>query len=111
MGMEERLSKTTEMLLAGGKMLGVHCGKCMSPLFEFKGKVFCPVCRGEAKPAEPAAKKDAMAPSLKKVEEALHAKVNSLAEQLAVETDHNKTLELLERIKSTLEVLEKLKER
>lgn len=104
---EEKLAKITEMLLAGGKMLGVHCGKCMSPLFEFQGKIVCPVCRGDAKPAKPEAK----APPLKKVEEVLHAKINSLAEQLAGETDHAKTLELLEKIKSALEALEKLRER
>jgi UPF0148 protein len=103
---EEKLRKTAEMLLAGGKMLGVHCGKCLSPLFEFQGKVVCPVCGGETRPTKPEAK----APSLKKVEDVLHAKINSLAEQLAEETDHAKILELLERIKSALEALEKLKE-
>ena len=104
---EEKLAKITEMLLAGGKMLGVHCGKCMSPLFEFQGKIVCPVCGGEAKPIKP----EDRAPPLKKVEEVLHAKINSLAEQLAGETDHAKTLELLERIKSALEALEKSRER
>ncbi len=104
---EEKLAEITEMLLAGGKMLGVHCGKCMSPLFEFQGKIVCPVCRGEAKPIKP----EVGGPPLKKVEEVLHAKINSLAEQLAEETDHAKTLELLERIKSALEALEKLRER
>jgi UPF0148 protein len=104
---EEKLRKTADMLLAGGRMLGVHCGTCMSPLFEFQGKIVCPVCGGKTKPAKPEAK----APSLKKVEEVLHAKINSLAEQLAEETDHAKTLELLERLKSALEALEKLRER
>jgi UPF0148 protein len=102
---EEKLKKMTEMLLAGGKMLGVHCGKCLGPLFEFQGKVVCPVCGGQTRPAGP----EAGAPPLKRVEEVLHAKINSLAEQLAGETDHARTLELLERIKSALEALEKLK--
>jgi len=104
---EEKLRKTADMLLAGGKMLGVHCGKCLSPLFEFQGKIVCPVRGSETTPAKPEAK----APSLKKVEEVLHEKINALAEQLAGETDHAKTLELLERIKSALEALEKLRER
>jgi len=104
---EEKIFKSTEMLLAGGKMLRVHCGKCMSPLFEYKGKVVCPVCREEPKPATVAAK-----PSpLGKLEEVLNAKINSLAEELAKETDHGKTLELLDRIKFTLEALEKVKMR
>ena len=102
--MEEKIPKITEMLLAGGKMLGVHCGACMSPLFEYQGKIVCPVCGSKAKPA-----KEAKAAPLKKVEEVLHAKLSSLAEQLAKETDHTKTLELLNSIKSTLEALEKLK--
>ncbi len=92
--------------MAGGKMLGVHCGKCMSPLFQYHGKVMCPVC-GER--AEPTKKKPELG-SLKKVEEVLHAKLDSLAEQLAKETDQAKTLELLNSIKSILEALEKLKE-
>ncbi|MEW6222543.1 MAG: Sjogren's syndrome/scleroderma autoantigen 1 family protein [Candidatus Hadarchaeota archaeon] len=104
---EERLSKITEMLLSGGKMLGVHCGKCMSPLFEFKGQVLCPICGAETKPQAP--KAGAETSPLKKVEAALNAKLDTLSEQLAKETDHTKTAAILESIKSTLEALEKLK--
>lgn len=105
---DENIPKIAEMLLAGGKMLAVHCGTCMSPLFEYQGKVVCPVCR-EAKKQAP--KVEVEKPALGKVEEVLLAKINSLAEQLANETDHAKTLELLDRIKSALEALEKVKER
>ena len=105
---DEKVSKSTEMLLAGGKMLKVHCGKCMSPLFEYQGKVVCPVCKEEPKPAE---KVEAKPSPLGKLEEVLNAKINSLAEELAKETDHAKTLGLLDRIKSILEALEKVKER
>ncbi len=103
---DEKIPKIAEMLLAGGKMLGVHCGKCMSPLFEYQGKVICPVCGGKAKPAERSEPK----PSFQKLEDALRAKIDSLADELAKETDHAKTLELLDRIKSALEALEKVKE-
>jgi uncharacterized Zn finger protein (UPF0148 family) len=103
---EEDIPKVVEMLMAGGKMLAVHCGNCLSPLFEYQGKVVCPVCGGRTK----ALKAEARPPSLDKVRETLLAKINSLTEQLAKETDHAKTLELLDRIKSALEVLERLKE-
>lgn len=103
---EEKLSKITGMLLAGGKMLGMHCASCMGPLFEYQGKIVCAVCGEKTKPA----KAETKVPSLRKVEEALHAKLDSLAEQLAKETDQTKTLELLESIKSTLEALKKLEE-
>lgn len=103
---EDKLSKITEMLLAGGKMLGVHCGTCMSPLFQHQGKIVCPVCGDKPKPAKV---KPEPAP-LKKLEEVLYAKISSLTEQLAKETNHIKTIELLNGIKSTLEALEKLKE-
>ena len=105
---DENIPKITEMLLAGGKMLAVHCGACMSPLFEYQGKVICSVCGERKKPAEKAEVKPS---NLGKVEEILRAKINSLAEQLANENDHAKTLELLDRIKSALEALEKVKER
>jgi len=103
---DENIPKIVEMLLAGGKMLAVHCGTCLSPLFEYQGKVVCPVCGGGTKPAKAEVKPS----SLDKVRKTLQAKINSLAEQLAAETDHAKTLELLDRIKSALEALERIKE-
>jgi len=104
---DERIAKMTEMLLGGGKMLSVHCGTCKGPLFELKGKVVCPVC-GEKTEAVKAEAEPKAVPA-EKVEGILHAKLNALATQLEKETDHVKTLELLDRIKSVLEVLEKLK--
>ncbi|MBA7502145.1 hypothetical protein ES706_00727 [subsurface metagenome] len=106
---DEKITKMTEMLLGGGKMLSVHCDTCKGPLFEFKEKIVCPVC-GERIEAAKAEAKPKAAPT-EKVEGILRAKLNALATQLEKETDHVKTLELLDRIKSILEVLEKLKER
>lgn len=105
---DEKLAKITKMLLGGGKMLSVHCGTCKGPLFQFEGKVMCPVCGEKAEVAK-AEVKPKTAPA-EKVESVLRAKLNLLAEELAKETGHEKTLELLDRIKSILEVLEKLKE-
>jgi len=105
---DEKIAKITEMLLGGGKMLSVHCGACKGPLFEFRGKIVCPVC-GEKAEATKAEAKPKAAPA-EKVESVLRTKLNSLVEQLEKETDHAKTLELLDRIKSVLEVLKKLKE-
>lgn len=105
---DAKLGKMTKMLLGGGKMLSVHCGTCKGPLFEFEGKVVCPVCGEKAKIAK--AKVKPKAAPTEKVESVLRTKLNSLAEELAKETDHAKTLELLDRVKSILEVLEKLKE-
>ncbi len=105
---DDKIAKMTEMLLAGGKMLSVHCGTCKGALFEFKGKIVCPVCGEKAEAAKAEAKPKVAPPE--KVESVLRAKLNSLSDQLERETDHAKTLELLDRIKSILEVLEKLKE-
>jgi len=93
---EEDMNKIVDMLMAGGKMLSIHCAKCMSPLFDYKGKVVCPVCGGETKLAEEKGK----TPPTKKLEEALRSKIDLLTEQLAKETDHEKTLEILEQIKA-----------
>lgn len=103
---DENIPKIAEMLLAGGRMLAVHCGSCMSPLFEYQGKVVCPVCGNMAKPEAKAGTKPS---ALGKVEQVLQEKISSLAEQLAKETDHAKTLELLDRMKSALEALDKVK--
>jgi UPF0148 protein len=105
---DEKISKITETLLAGGKMLSVHCGKCRSPLFEYKGKVICPICGDlEKKPAEPQKK----AEPLEKLEKILYSKLDSLDEQLMHEKDQAKTLELLNSINAALDTLEKLKKK
>lgn len=104
---EENLSKITEMLLAGGKMLGVHCGDCKSPLFEYKGKVVCPVCGGKTKPEKSKVEPDI--PTLKKLEKVLQAKLDALTDQLEKESNQTKVLKLLDSIKSTLEAIERLK--
>lgn len=105
---DEKITKMAEMLLAGGKMLSVHCGACKSPLFKFKEKVVCPVCGDKTKPAKAEAKPKTV--PLEKIESVLHAKLDILTRQLEKETDHAKTLELLDRVKSIIEVLEKVKE-
>jgi len=87
-------------------MLAVHCGSCMSPLFEYQRKIVCPVCGDKAKAAD---KAEVKPPIFSKVEQVLQEKVSVLAEQLAKETDHTKTLELLDRMKSALEALDKVK--
>jgi uncharacterized Zn finger protein (UPF0148 family) len=104
---DEKISKITEMLLAGGKMLGIHCGTCESPLFEFKGKISCPVCGVPEKRLPP--KKEPEPRVLERLEKALYSKLESLGEQLKKETDHAKTIELLNSIKAALETLERLK--
>jgi UPF0148 protein len=106
---DEKISKMAGMLLAGGKMLSIHCSTCKGPLFEFKGKVICPVCGEKTATAEVKAKPEE-AP-LSKVEGVLRAKLNTLTERLEKETNHEKTLELLDRIKSILDAIEKLKAR
>jgi uncharacterized Zn finger protein (UPF0148 family) len=103
---EENIPKITEMLLAGGKMLGIHCAKCMSPLFQFHEKIVCPVCKETVKAAEKAEAKPAY---FGRLEEVLRDKLNTLVDELAGEKDHAKILELLDRIKSILEALEKAK--
>lgn len=100
-----KIAKMTEMLLAGGKMLSIHCATCMGTLFEFEGRIICPVCEGRTKPVKEKAK---LAPP-NKIEKVLRTKLDSLAEQLEKETDHSKTLEMLDRVKSILEVLERLR--
>ena len=49
---ENKLSRMTDVLLAGGKMLRVHCATCKGPLFEYQGKIACAVCGEKAKPVE-----------------------------------------------------------
>lgn len=99
---DEKTKKAAELLMAGGKMLGIHCGKCMSPLFEFEGKIVCPVCGGAERPSE---KEN----EFQLLEKTLRQKLKRLTEQLDKEVDPAKTLELLNSIKGTLEALEKLK--
>jgi len=102
---EKNVAKIAEMLLAGGKMLSLHCATCQSPLFEYEGKIMCPVCGEKAKAAKPEAKPAG------EVERILLGKLDQLAAELKGETDRHAVSELLELMKSTLEVLEKLRVR
>lgn len=106
---EELIKKITETLLAGGKMLGVHCGRCKSPLFELRGKIVCPIC-GEVQEDEKKEPRE-HAGSLEKLEKALYSKLEALIQQLEEEKDISKTPQLLESIRATLETLERVKKK
>lgn len=96
------MAKIAEMLLAGGKMLPLHCATCKSPLFEFEGKVRCPVCGEKVEVAKAGVK------PVDEVELILLEKLDQLAAELKGETDRHATADILELMKSILEVLEKL---
>jgi UPF0148 protein len=87
---DEKIKKVAEALMAGGRMLSIHCASCFSPLFEQDGRIFCPVC-GEKQVSE--------------TERVLREKLRSLLSQLEKETDHERVLKLLEEIKSIKELL------
>ncbi len=106
---DEDVSKMARMLLAGGKMLSLHCAKCKSPLFEYEGRITCPICgeqTGEAKP-KPTEAEAVVAPA--DIESALTEKLNQLVDEFRGEKDRHAISELLELIKSILDVLEKLR--
>jgi len=103
---DDKIAKMTVALLSGGKMLSLHCAKCMGPLFEKDRKITCAVC-GEkfadtqkAEAAKPVAARD--------VREILAEKLQELAAQLQKETDPHKISGILVLMKSILEALEKL---
>jgi UPF0148 protein len=106
---DEDVSKMARMLLAGGKMLSLHCIKCKSPLFEYEGKITCPICgeqAGEARP-KPTKAEATVAPT--DIESALTEKLNQLVDEFRRERDRHAISELLELIRSILDVLEKLR--
>lgn len=102
---ERNVAKMAEILLAGGKMLSLHCAKCRSPLFEYEGKVMCPICGEKAEAARPEVKPAG------EVERILLEKLGQVASELKGETDRHAAAELLGIMKSILEVLEKLRAR
>ena len=99
------MAKISEMLLAGGKMLPLHCATCQSPLFEFEGKVRCPICGEKVEVVKAGVK------PVDEVELILLEKLDHFAAELKGETDRHATAELLELMKLILEVLEKLRVR
>lgn len=105
--MEEKdLDKIAEALLAGGKMLSIHCATCGSPFFELKGKVICPTCEGREEPKPKAVPKAKPAGEIERV---LRSKLGALAEELERESDRQKMAELLGLMKPIFDMLEKLK--
>jgi UPF0148 protein len=87
---EQKIKKIAETLMAGGRMLSIHCASCFSPLFEQEGKIFCPLC-GDKQTSE--------------TERVLKEKLRNLLSQLEKETDHDKVLKLLEEVKVIQELL------
>ena len=105
--MEEKdVKKMAELLLAGGKMLSKHCQICKSPLFEFKGKIICPI-HEEKIMAKPEARKLEMPHA--EIERILNEKLTSLAEELKEEKEKDEMNKILNLMKSILDLLEKLK--
>lgn len=102
---EKNVGKIAEMLLAGDKMLSLHCATCRSPLFEHEGKVVCPICGEKAEAAKSEVKPAG------EVECIMLDRLDQLAKEFKEETDRHAAAELLELMKSILEVLEKLKVR
>ena len=113
MSRDENVSKMAEILLAGGKMLSSHCPKCGSPLFEFRGKTICPICDEEqiSKKERPEEETKAEKSPEDRLESVLLKKLDELANELEKETSPRSMSEILELMKSTLEVLEKIGKR
>lgn len=44
MNEDEKITKISDMLIKGGKMLSTHCSSCGSPLFKINNETVCPVC-------------------------------------------------------------------
>ncbi|MEM2907517.1 MAG: Sjogren's syndrome/scleroderma autoantigen 1 family protein [Candidatus Odinarchaeota archaeon] len=42
--MDEKISKMADMLRAGASMLSITCPKCNTPLFKYKGEIYCVNC-------------------------------------------------------------------
>jgi len=102
---DKKVAKMAEALLAGGKMLPLHCGKCGGPLFEREGKIECAVCGEKVATVKPSAKPATGG----EIEQILVEKLQRFASELRDETDPHKISELLSLMKSTIEVYEKLK--
>ncbi|KXB00620.1 hypothetical protein AKJ42_00145 [candidate division MSBL1 archaeon SCGC-AAA261C02] len=118
---KDKIDELASVLLAGGKMLSQHCPKCKTPLFEYEEKIICPVCGGEVVEEETTPKErdsgsgevvakaeGKPATELKRIAQ---NKLAQLEDKLEDENDPEKVNEILKAIKSTLDVLERLKER
>lgn len=106
---EKHVAKVTELLLAGWKMLAIHCATCRSPLFEHGGKVVCPVCgEREVEAPKPTKKPKPEKPAVGGIEGVLEAKLRELALELRGERDKQRIYELLGLMRAILEIREKL---
>ena len=95
----EKMAKITKLLLAGAKMLSVHCASCRSPLFQLRDRVTCPVC-GEKVVAKAEPK-----PVSKELKTVLREKLDALTEELKREKDPRRISEILAAVKSVREAL------
>ncbi|MEA1993000.1 MAG: Sjogren's syndrome/scleroderma autoantigen 1 family protein [Euryarchaeota archaeon] len=84
--------RITTLLLSGAKMTGNHCKKCLYPLFEKNGELFCPNCGSE-----------------KKEDLTRDGIVDEKIEFLYIELKQATTVEEIKEIGKAIEILRRLK--
>jgi len=122
---DDYIKAGADILLKGGKMLGKACPNCISPLYSFKGKVYCVKCKQEFvlvdSPSEiPVSQKNTLpsqqmkqtppsySPNMAETARIIEEKIAKLNVELQETSDLNRIKEISVAIKSLVETLKSL---
>ena len=103
----ELKNEAVDMLLKGATLVSEPCPYCSGVRVMKEGYALCTNCG-----KKPEKRDDVKKPSMEKkpsLEDILDKKIATLSEELENETDHGKQQEILKTINSTLETLEKIR--
>ncbi len=112
--MSDRISKMADMLRAGATMLSITCPQCNTPLFKYKGEIYCANCdkvvkivKGdEAAQAEEAQR----APiDLSGLEDTILEKVRNLSVVMQQEKDLDNLEHIIKNLILLVDLLERVK--
>ncbi|MHA1754684.1 MAG: Sjogren's syndrome/scleroderma autoantigen 1 family protein [Candidatus Odinarchaeia archaeon] len=111
---DEKITKMAEYLRKGATMLSYNCPMCNSPLFRYKGEIYCIHCNkkvkivkeGEEAKEQVTQQTDA---GLLNLETTVLGKIQQLNLELQNENDYYKIEQLANLIRIWLEILEKIK--
>lgn len=106
----EELRDMADFLRRGAKMLSENCPVCHSPLFEFKGTVFCLKCKKRVVIVKEGEEYSVLLSlTLTQMERTLNRKMEELIFKLERENDIDRLTKLCNLISSILDIVDKLR--
>lgn len=112
--MSDKVTKMADILRSGATMLSITCPQCNTPLFKYKGEIYCANCNRKVKilkdeGAEPAKAEASELTGLAQLEIIVLDKIDLIVANLKTEADLYKLERLAKQLALWLDILERLR--